>query len=61
MGDIPTERKKELQERMNQAISDVFAYAPEVEAEKRRIDLIREALNRFVNEQFEIAAILNMR
>ncbi len=54
LGDIPEDRKKELQDRINQAVIDVFAKSSEMEAEQRRIDIIRDTLNRFIHDQFNL-------
>lgn len=54
LGDITQSRKDELQTRINEALEQVFAQEPEADEEQRRIDQIRETLNRFVQEQFDI-------
>jgi putative ATP-dependent endonuclease of OLD family len=55
LGDIPKSRKDEIQERISKAIEDAFAQSPELDEEKRRIDLIRETINVFINEQFDLS------
>jgi len=51
LGDIDVDRRQALQERLEAAVTEVFA--AEGEQEQRRIDLIHEALNEYLQEQFE--------
>jgi len=51
LGDIDAGRRQTLQERLEAAVTEIFA--TEDEQQQRRIDLVHEALNECLQEQFE--------
>jgi len=51
LGDIDTSRRQALQERLEAAVTEIFA--TEDEQQQRRIDLVHKALNEYLQEQFE--------
>lgn len=56
LGDIAEQRKAALQERLNEAVKQVFTEDEETaEGQKRRIDLIQQTFNEFISDQFELA------
>jgi putative ATP-dependent endonuclease of the OLD family len=54
LGDIPKNRRDELQERLNKVLEEVFVQEPEVVEDQWRIDIIRDTLNQFIQDQFDI-------
>lgn len=55
LGDISKTRKEDLQNRINKAIEEVFTQTQEAEQEQLRIDIIRDTLNKFIQDQFDIS------
>ena len=56
LGDIAEQRKATLQERLNEAVKQVFAEDGETaEEQQRRIDLIQQTFNELISDQFELA------
>ncbi len=54
LGDIPKTHMDELQKQIDQAIDDVFSQSTEGAAGEHRIDMVRDTLNQFIQEQFDI-------